>query len=197
MIIVSWCSLCSYSFIADRVRWAIYFNGKMWRIKAVLLVWYEFGEFVLLLSESINFSKPYRSKSVNGFVKIQFTGTEVFVTEAIYLIFAIRLIELSCWHFNNDRISQRIAISIDNLKINISWVTLGYFASFAKVAVKYWCIGSNRVFFSKNILDNPIINFFIKPLILYFQFIHHSIFARSRNSVMMLQIADLLRHFFK
>ena len=192
-----WCSLCCYSFITNRVGRTVYFNGEMRRIKAVFLVWSEFYELVLFLAETLHLFKSYRGKRINRFEKVQLTRAGNFVAEAINLVITIRLIVLSCGHLNNDRISQGTTISIDDLKINISWVTLGYFTGVTKMAVKYGRIGSNRKLFSENIFQNSTINFFIKLLIPYLQLIHHSILASPRNSIMMLQITNLLCQLFE
>ena len=65
------------------------------------------------------------------------------------------------------------------------------------MAVENRHIRSAWKLFSEYILQKTLIYFFIELLILYLQAIHNSIFAGAWNSVMMLQIANLLCHLFK
>ncbi len=97
-------------------------------------------------------------------------------------------------HFDDDGVSDRTAIGVDNLEIDISSISWRYFAYFAHMALEDGTICALWKLLLKNILQNPLANLVVQIFIDFFQLIHDRILASSRYSVVVLEIAHLLSH---
>jgi len=153
MVILSGCYSRIDSFITYRVSRIFNFDCKVCGIETILLVRNEFGQFAWYLTKWIFVFEANRSEGVDRFVKVQFAWTYIFVTKAVDIVVAVRLVIFPCWGLHNYRISYWTTVCIDDLEIDITKTSLRYFTCFSKMTVKNRSTSSNGKFLIENLMN--------------------------------------------
>jgi hypothetical protein len=153
MCILSGCYPRIDSFITYWVIWIFNFDSKMGGIETILLIRNKFSQFVWYLSKLISIFQANWSEGVDGFVKVQFARTYIFIAEAVDVVFAVRLVIFACRDLQNYRISYWTTVSVDDLEIDITIACFRYFTCFSKMTVKERSTSSNRKFLIENLMN--------------------------------------------
>lgn len=120
----------SDSLIPNRIGPSLNINSKMSPGVLVLLPRHKGSHPINLLKviRLITNLQSNGSKSKQQLVKVQLAGTDIFQTKTINLVLAVWDILFAMRYLYNNGLSYRIAIGVDDLEVDVSFVCLGDFA---------------------------------------------------------------------
>lgn len=161
-------------------------NLKMGWIEGIFIIWLEWSEPIYSQLLFLDFSQTDCWVCCKLLEKIQFARAIKLNAETVDFVFTIGKIEFICGEVEDNWFSFRTTIAIQHFEINIPKPSLRNHAILSQKAPKILCISSQWKFYSIHLSQNLLSKLLIQHIIPLLELIHHIIFTRPWNPIVML-----------